>query len=114
MPRKPRIECGGEVYHVVSRGNRSEGIYLDDTDRELFIEALTEVCERDGWVIHAYVLMDNYRHTNNIPHSVNEVKDKKNIILNRLVKTILTLRVLALFLSLFASCLLERKEGISG
>ncbi len=58
MPRKPRIEYGGAVYHVVSRGNRSEGIYRDDTDRELFIEALTEVCERAGWIIHAYVLMD--------------------------------------------------------
>ncbi len=73
----------------MSRGNRQEEIYRDDTDRELFIETLTEVCERTGWIIHAYVLMDNYCHTNNILHRVDEVKGKENIILNRLFKTIL-------------------------
>ncbi len=60
MPRKPRIEYDGAVYHVMSRGNRREEIYRDDTDREMFVESLTEVCERTGWIIHAYVLMDNH------------------------------------------------------
>jgi putative transposase len=62
MPRKPRIEYDGAVYHVMSRGNRLEEIYRDDSDRELFLETLTEVCERAGWIIHAYVLMDNHYH----------------------------------------------------
>lgn len=44
MPRKPRIEYVGAVYHVMSRGNRQGEIYRDDTDRELFLETLTEVC----------------------------------------------------------------------
>lgn len=62
MPRKPRIEYDGAVYHVMCRGNRREEIYRDDMDRKLFLETLTEVCARTGWVIHAYVLMDNHYH----------------------------------------------------
>ena len=60
MPRKPRIEYAGAVYHVMSRGNRQEEIYRDDTDRELFLETLTEVCARTGWVVHACVLLNNH------------------------------------------------------
>ncbi len=37
-------------------------IYRDDTDRGLFLETLTEVCARAGWVIHAFVLMDDHYH----------------------------------------------------
>ncbi len=44
------------------RGNRREEIYRDDMDRKLFLETLTEACARTGWVIHAYVLMDNHYH----------------------------------------------------
>ncbi len=97
MPRKPRIEYEGVVYHVMGRGNRREEIYRDDTDRGLFLETLTEVCARTGWVIHAFVLMVSNDwlsghifcgHPNNIPHSINEVKGKKNKALNRLVKAI--------------------------
>ncbi|MCP5006769.1 MAG: transposase, partial [Planctomycetes bacterium] len=43
----------------MSRGNRQEEIYRDDSDRVLFLETLTEVCARAGWIVHAYVLMDN-------------------------------------------------------
>ena len=62
MPRKPRIEYAGAVYHVMSRGNRQEAIYQDDADRQRFLETLTEVCSRTGWMIHAYVLMGNHYH----------------------------------------------------
>jgi putative transposase len=33
MPRKLRIEYPGAMYHVMSRGDRREKIYLDDVDR---------------------------------------------------------------------------------
>ncbi len=62
MPRKPRIEYDGAVYHVMSRGNRQEEIYRDNADRERFLETLTEVCARTGWIVHAYVLMNNHYH----------------------------------------------------
>ena len=62
MPRKPRIEFAGAVYHVMSRGNRGEAIFRDDRDRIRFLETLGEACEKTGWRIHAYVLMFNHYH----------------------------------------------------
>ncbi|MBM4332711.1 MAG: transposase, partial [Deltaproteobacteria bacterium] len=62
MARKPRIEFAGAVYHVISRGDRGEPIYQDDGDRCLFLQFLGEVCERTGWLIHAFVIMTNHYH----------------------------------------------------
>ena len=62
MPRQPRIEYAGGVYHVLSRGNRQEAIFGDDTDRQVFLETLGQVCGRTGWRVHSYVLMSNHYH----------------------------------------------------
>ncbi len=62
MPRKPRIEYAGAIYHVMSRGNRGDSIFLDDRDRETFLSTLDEACGRCGWRIHAFVLMGNHYH----------------------------------------------------
>ncbi|MCA1808048.1 MAG: transposase [Kiritimatiellia bacterium] len=62
MPRKPRIEYAGAVYHVMCRGDRRESVFRDDRDHESFIETLGEACGRCGWVVHAYVLMANHYH----------------------------------------------------
>ncbi len=62
MSRPLRIEFAGALYHVTSRGDGQEDIYLDDSDRELFLEVLQEVCERFNWTPHAYCLMSNHYH----------------------------------------------------
>jgi len=62
MARKPRIEYAGAVYHVISRGDRQNDIFRDDRDREQFLDTLGEACGRQGWAVHAYVLMDNHYH----------------------------------------------------
>ncbi len=62
MPRKPRIEFAGAVYHVMSRGNRQDAIFLDDRDCETFLDTLAEACGRTGWRVHAFVLMGNHYH----------------------------------------------------
>ncbi len=46
MSRPLRIEFAGALYHVTSRGDGQEDIFLDDSDRELFLEVLAEVSER--------------------------------------------------------------------
>lgn len=33
MARKLRVQYPGAMYHVMSRGNRRQDIYLDDVDR---------------------------------------------------------------------------------
>ena len=62
MPRSPRIEFAGAVYHVMCRGDHREAIFKGDEDRLLFLETLGQVCERAGWRIHGYVLMPNHYH----------------------------------------------------
>lgn len=62
MARPLRLEFAGALYHVTSRGDRREDIYLTDNDRNAYLEILGEVCERYNWIIHAYCLMDNHYH----------------------------------------------------
>ena len=62
MARPLRLEFPGAIYHVTSRGNARNAIFLDDEDRELFLGGLGEVIARFGWLCHAYCLMDNHYH----------------------------------------------------
>jgi REP element-mobilizing transposase RayT len=62
MPRPLRIEYAGAIYHVMSRGDRREMIFLDDDDRRSFLQTLGQACGKTGWQIHAYVLMGNHFH----------------------------------------------------
>jgi REP element-mobilizing transposase RayT len=50
------------MYHVLSRGDRREAIFLDDVDRHDFIKTLAEACGKTGWQVHAYCLMRNHYH----------------------------------------------------
>jgi REP element-mobilizing transposase RayT len=62
MARPLRIEFAGALYHVTSRGNGQEAIYLEDTDRVAFLTVVERVCGRFNWAIHGYCLMDNHYH----------------------------------------------------
>jgi len=62
MPRKLRNEYPGAMYHVMSRGDRRERIFLDDVDRQDFIKTLAEACQKTNWQVHAYGLMPNHYH----------------------------------------------------
>ena len=52
MARPLRIEYEGAVYHVTTRGNSGSDIFLDDADREHFLEILASTVERFGWSCH--------------------------------------------------------------
>ena len=62
MARPLRIERVGGRYHATARGNERRNIFRDDTDRFHFLELLSEMPERFGSRLHAYVLMDNHFH----------------------------------------------------
>ena len=62
MARPLREELAGGLYHVTSRGDRREAIYIDDEVREKWLEILGNVCSRFNWRCHAYCLMDNHYH----------------------------------------------------
>lgn len=62
MARPLRLEIPGGLYHVTSRGDGREDIYLDDADRQNWLELFAGVCERFNWSCHAYCLMTNHYH----------------------------------------------------
>lgn len=62
MPRQVRVEYPGAIYHVMSRGDRREDIFVDDVDRQDFLKTLAEACQKTGWQTHAYCLMRNHFH----------------------------------------------------
>lgn len=57
-----RIEFAGALYHVTSRGNAWEAIYLDREDRELYQSVLGEICDLFNWTIHSWCQMTNHYH----------------------------------------------------
>lgn len=62
MARPIRIEFAGALYHVTTRGDRREDIFISDQDRIDFLAILEQVCDRFNWLVHAYCLMDNHYH----------------------------------------------------
>ena len=49
------------MYHVTSRGDRREMLFLD-VDRQGFTKTLTGACQRTGWRVHACCLMADRYH----------------------------------------------------
>lgn len=62
MARPVRIEFPDAIYHVTTRGEAGENIFADEQDRRIFLDVLEEVVSRNGWLVHAYVLMNNHYH----------------------------------------------------
>ena len=62
MARSIRLEFEGAFYHVMARGNRKAAIFVDDHDRRFFLQCLADVCDKTGWLVHAWVLMENHYH----------------------------------------------------
>jgi REP element-mobilizing transposase RayT len=62
MTRPLRVEFSGALYHVTSRGDHSEAMYLDDKDRLAWLAILARVCKRFNFVVHAFCQMGNHYH----------------------------------------------------
>jgi len=62
MPRKPRIEIAGAIYHILNRGNYRQEIFSVKGAAEAFERVLFETCSRFGWRLFAYVVMSNHFH----------------------------------------------------
>lgn len=62
MARRPRIHFPGALYHVITRGNRRQGIFLDEKDMKKFLAFLAEYKCRCPFRLYAYGLMKNHLH----------------------------------------------------
>ena len=59
MPRGPRLDAEGALYHVIARGVERRPIFRDDTDRSSFLVRLERLVLEEGVSLFAYVLLDN-------------------------------------------------------
>lgn len=62
MPKRPRIQFPGAIYHVMSRGNRKGLVFEDTDDRRNFLAILDLAVHRYDLRCYAYCLMDNHYH----------------------------------------------------
>jgi len=60
--RKPRIEYPGAMYHVFTRGDNKEDIYLADEDRLFYLRNLKKYKDSYSFKLFAYCLMSNHVH----------------------------------------------------
>lgn len=62
MVRALRIQYPGAWYHLLSRGNARQQVFLGDSDYHRFLDLLGETCVRFEWNCSAHCLMPNHYH----------------------------------------------------
>jgi len=62
MPRKPRVDVPGAVYHVTARGNHQQRLFYTAEDYRVYLALLKEATERFGLRVLAYALLPNHVH----------------------------------------------------
>ncbi|MGV8154702.1 MAG: transposase [Alkaliphilus sp.] len=62
MPRGKREKSETGIYHIMLRGIDRRDLFLDDNDKEKFIQILIKAKEQGGFFLYAYCLMDNHVH----------------------------------------------------
>ena len=62
MPRAPRIDIPGLIYHVTNRGVKRLPIFYDDDDRQQFLSHLSATLQKFPLRLHVYCLMTNHYH----------------------------------------------------
>lgn len=62
MPRRPRLQIPGGLYHVTQRSTDQELLFLEPLDRVAFDHLLVRTVTRYGWEIHDYCQLSNHFH----------------------------------------------------
>ena len=62
MPRQPRIDLPGLLQHVIVRGIERSVIFVDDKDRQHFIERFGQLLVETGTDCYAWALIPNHFH----------------------------------------------------
>jgi putative transposase len=62
MPRPPRLEVRGALYHVTARGNERRALFRDDADRREYLHRLARYREKFRFRLLSYCLMTNHVH----------------------------------------------------
>ncbi len=60
MPRQARIDAPGALQHIMIRGIGRRKIFLDERDREAFVERLGRMLRESATPCYAWALMPNH------------------------------------------------------
>lgn len=70
MPRNARLDIPGLLQHVIVRGIERRDIFLDDEDRECFLQRFSSLLIDTGTGCYAWALMSNHFHLLLIPGDI--------------------------------------------
>lgn len=62
MPRNQRRLSKTGTYHIMMRGNERKNLFLDEEDKQRFLETLFAKKKETGFFLLVYCLMDNHVH----------------------------------------------------
>ncbi len=62
MPRPPRIQVPGGIYHVTGRANKRAALFRDDADRRTWLSLLDPVVGRQRWICPPFCLLTTHYH----------------------------------------------------
>ncbi len=62
MPRKPRVQFAGAIYHIVTRGDGRRELFHDDDHYARLTRGLADEVKRSGWRVLAFCWMPNHVH----------------------------------------------------
>ena len=60
MPRLARLDAPGILHHVMGRGIERKKIFINDMDRNDFIDRLAALAGEGAMDVYAWVLMPNH------------------------------------------------------
>jgi len=60
MARRPRVYFPGAFYHVISRGNQKQTIFLDEKDFRTYLSYVSEYKAQYSFHLYAFALMRNH------------------------------------------------------
>jgi putative transposase len=62
VPRPPRVQIPGGIYHITSRGNRRQATFLDPDDHRFHLWCVDRTVARYGWTCGSWCHMPNHFH----------------------------------------------------
>ncbi|MBI5234030.1 MAG: transposase [Deltaproteobacteria bacterium] len=62
MPRQARLDMPGALHHIMVRGLNKTDIFIDDQDKEQFLQRLGDNIIEGKCLVFAWTLMDNHVH----------------------------------------------------
>lgn len=73
MPTGPRLLLENACYHIITRGNQGQQVFLDEQDYRAYLLRLSRYKQRYGFLLYGFCLMPNHAHL------IGEPKELKNL-----------------------------------